>query len=139
MSFNSSEYAWSDLQIVMLGRKVIGARGIEYKASQEKEAIYASGNAPRGIGRGNKSYEGTLTVLQSELQALEVAAGKGNDILDLRNITITVAYAPTDGGQISTDILEFVEFTESSKSMKQNDKFMEIAIPFKCLNINKNV
>jgi hypothetical protein len=138
-TFNSAEYGWADVEIFMLGRKLVGARGLKYKPSQEKDVIYAAGNEPRGIGRGNKKYEGTLTLLQSEVQALEQAAGQGNDIMDLRNINITVAYAPKDGGVISTDIIEFVEFTESEKGLMQGDKFGEIALPFIALGIKKNV
>ncbi len=138
-SFNTEEYAWADVEIFMLGRKVTGARGLKYKISQEKEPIYAAGDEPRGIGRGNKSYEGTLTLLMSELNALERAAGKGNDITDLRNLSITVAYVPKTGGVITTDIIEYLEFTESEKGLEQGDKYGEVSLPFIALGIKKNV
>ena len=137
--FNSEEYGWVDVEIFLLGKRVAGARGISYDVEQEKEAIYASGNNPRGIGRGNKSYSGELVVLQSELQALENAAGAGNDIIDLRNMSLTVAYAPKEGGVISTDIITNMEFTKSSKGLKQNDKFSEHTLPFIALGIQKGV
>ena len=54
---------------------VTGLRGISYSEAQEKEALYAKGNKPHGIQRGNKSYTGSVRILQSELLALQAAAG----------------------------------------------------------------
>ena len=63
--FNSKEYAWIDVNVVMLGKPVTGLRGIEYKSKRQKEALYATGKKARGIQLGKKEYEGTITVLQS--------------------------------------------------------------------------
>lgn len=139
MEFDSAEYSWVDIELFMLGRKVTGLRGIKYKSSQEKELVHASGNEARTIGRGNIKCEGSIKLLQSEVQALEAAAGKGKDVYHLRRLTIVVAYAPKDGGQISTDIIENAEFTESEKGMDQGAKFGEISLPFLALGIKKNV
>ena len=68
--FNSREYAWVDVNVVMLGREVVGLRGIEYKSKRQKEALFASGRKARSIQKGKKEYEGTITLLQSELIAL---------------------------------------------------------------------
>lgn len=139
MAFNSKEYEWNNLELVMLGRPVTGIRGVTYKASQEKEVIYARGNKPRAIQKGNKSFEGKLSLLQSELEALLVAAGKGKDITDIPAFDVVVAYAPGNGGVIVTDIIKNIEFTESEKALKQGDKFMEIELPFIALDIEYNV
>ena len=45
--FNSREYAWVDVNVVMLGREVVGLRGIEYKSKRQKEALFASGRKAR--------------------------------------------------------------------------------------------
>lgn len=137
--FNSKEYSWSNIEIVMLGRPVTGIRGVTYKASQEKEVIYGRGNKPRAIQHGNKSYEGTLSILQSELEALLVAAGKGKDLTDIPAFDIVVAYVPNTPGEIITDIVKNVEFTEIEKALKQGDKFMEIELPFIALGIEYGV
>ena len=139
MAFNSREYSWSDVEIQMQGRKVVGARGVKYKTSQEKEAVYGLGNEPRTIARGNKSYDGELVVLQSELEALTRTAGDGADVVDIAAFDIVVAYAPKNGGAITTDIIQLAEFTEVEKEMKQGDKNMEITLPFIALGIKKNV
>lgn len=138
-TFSTAEYGWSDLQIFALGRVIRGVTSLKYKVSQEKEEIYAAGNEPRGFGYGNKKYEGTIELLQSEVEALELAAGPGNDITDIHDATITAAYAPKLGGKISTDVIEYVEFMEYEKGMAQNDKFAKISIPFKALKISNGV
>lgn len=38
-SFNSKEYAWIDVKLVMLGKEVTGLRGIEYKMKRQKECL----------------------------------------------------------------------------------------------------
>jgi len=137
MVINTQEYGWSDVEIVMLGKKITGARGVKFKSAQEKELIHASGNEPVGIGRGNKTYEGELILLQSELEALTNAAGTGNDIMDIPAFNIVVSYAPKTGGVLSTYIIKFAEFTEVERAMNQGDKFAEITLPFVALGIEK--
>lgn len=130
--FNSREYEWADVNVVIGGRIITGIRSVKYKESKEKEVLYGKGNKPQGIQHGNYSYDGEVTILQSELQALETAAkaaGVGS-ILEL-SMEIVVSYVdPGKGGVISTDILHGAEFTESEKGLAQGAKFMEITLPF---------
>jgi len=138
--FNSKQYNWADVEIWLLGKKIAGARGIKYKISQEKEVIYGAGNQPMGIGKGNKSYEGEITLLQSEVEALTlsaIAAG-GDDITDLSEMNVIINYAPKNGA-LTIDILQNVAFTEMEKGMNQNDKFAEISLPFIALGIKKGL
>ena len=133
MSFNSREYEWSDVAVVIAGRMVTGIRGISYTSSQEKEALYAKGNRPHSIQRGNKSYSGSIRLLQSELDALEAAAR--GDVLDV-SFNLIVSYGnPLKGDVITTDILMGCEITEVPKSINQADKFMEIELPLIILDI----
>jgi hypothetical protein len=138
-TYNSAEYSWCDIELVLQGRKITGLRGISYKTSQEKEHIFGAGSEPVAIGRGNKKYEGEITLLQSEYEALVRAAGRGKDVTDLRGMDIVIAYVPQDGGQIVTDIVKYAEFTESEKGWKQGDKYIEVKLPFLALGIEKNV
>ena len=134
--FDSKEYEWADVTVVMAGRDVTGIRGVSYTAAQEKEALYAKGNKPHGIQRGNKSYEGSIRILQSELDALNEAAG--GDVLDV-NFNIIVAYGnPSKGDVIRTDLLSGVEITSVPKGLNQNDKFMEIELPLVMLDVIEN-
>ncbi len=137
--FNSYEYSYSNLDVFLRGRSVAGLRGIKYKASQDKEVIHARGNEPHSIQRGNKSYEGEITIVQSELEALIREAGKGKDVTDLRALSFIVTYRPEEGLQLVTDEIQFAEIKEFEKGMKQGDKFMEITLPFIALKINFNI
>lgn len=126
--FNSREYEWSDVNVVAAGRPVTGIRGVKYSSKQEKEVLHAKGNKPHSIQRGNKTYDGELTVTQSEYEALRAAGG--GDILDI-SIDIVVAYGnPSKGDVITTDQLMGVEFTEDNTEWKQGDKFQEKSLPF---------
>jgi hypothetical protein len=125
---NTREYEWSDVTVVLAGRPVTGIRGVKYSAKQEKELLHAKGNKPHSIQRGNKTYDGEITLLQSEYEALKQACG--GDILDA-SLDIIASYGnPSQGDVITTDALLGVEFTEDNTEWKQGDKFQEKALPF---------
>ena len=131
--FDTREYEWADVTVVIAGRDITGIRGVSYTKSQEKEALYAKGNKPHGIQRGNKTYEGSIRILQSELDALNLMAG--GDVLDI-NFNIVVSYGnPSRGDVVKTDLLVGAEFTSAPKSLNQNDKFMEIELPIVMLDV----
>lgn len=125
---NTREYEWADVSVVMAGRMVTGLRGVKYSAKQEKELLHAKGNKPHSIQRGNKTYDGEITLLQSEYEALKQACG--GDILD-SSLDIVASYGnPSAGDVITTDILVGVEFTEDNTEWKQGDKYQEKTLPF---------
>lgn len=129
---NTREYEWADITVVLAGRPVTGLRGVKYSSKQEKELLFAKGNKPYSVQRGNKSYEGEVTLLQSEYEALKQACG--GDILDA-SMDMVVSYGnPSAGDTITTDMLIGVEFTEDSTEWKQGDKFEEKSMPFICLD-----
>lgn len=136
MQFNTREYEWADVSVVVAGRMVTGIRGVSYTSSQEKEALYGKGNKPHAIQRGNKAYSGSIKLLQSELEALERAAG--GDALDA-SFNIVVAYGnPSKGDVITTDLMKGCEITEIPKGLSQNDKFMEVELPIVMLDVIRN-
>lgn len=133
--FNSREYEWADVSVVAAGRMIAGIRGVSYTSSQEKEALYGKGNKPHSIQRGNKTFSGSIRLLQSELEALELAAG--GDALNI-SFNIIVAYGnPLKGDVITTDLLVGCEITEIPKGLNQNDKFMEIELPLVMLDVKR--
>ena len=111
--FNSREYEWADITVVMGGRNITGLRGIKYNIKREKELLHAKGNKPHSVQRGNYDYSGEISLVQSEYLALREAA---------------------KGDAMTTDILIGVEFTEDNTEWKQGDKNLEKAIPFIFLN-----
>lgn len=135
--FNSREYEFADLTVFMGNRDVTGLRGIKYTIKQEKELLYGKGNKPLSIQKGNKSGEGEITLTQSELLALETAAG--GSILDLETKVVVNYGNPSKGDVVATDELIGVQFTEEAKELKQGDKFMECTLPFVFLDKRKIV
>ena len=134
--FNSKEYEWSSISVVMAGRMVTGIRAIRYTKKQEKEALYAKGDRPHSIQRGNKSYDTSVTLLQSELEAIETAAG--GDVLDA-SFDIIVSYGnPLKGDVVHTDLIRGCELTEVPKGMSQGDRFAEHELPGIALDIVNN-
>jgi hypothetical protein len=136
---NGNEYSWEDLQVVMLGRPLLGITGIEYKEEQTKTNIYGRGNKPVARTRGNKTYSGSLVILQSEYEALQATAGEGKSLNDLPRFDITVAYAAASGGVITTDVLRNVEFTDLTKALNQGDANMNVSLPLIIGSIDYNV
>lgn len=133
---DTREYEWSDITVILAGRDVKGIRGISYTSSQEKELLYGKGNKPMSIQKGNKGFSGNVRLTQSEVCALEDAAGK--DILDI-SFNVVVAYGnPSKGDAMRTDLLKGVQFTEDPKTMNQGDKMMEIELPIIMLDIVYN-
>jgi hypothetical protein len=131
------QYAWEDYKVMMGGRFVTGIRGFRYKVAQEKDPIYAEGNKPYAYGRGNKSYECEMKVLQSELEAIVLSGG--GDPTDIPPFTVVHQYVPKTGLPPVVDIIEGVEIKEVEKAMEQGAQFMEITLPCVCLNIMLNV
>ena len=126
--FNSREYEFADVTVILGGKDITGRRGVKYSVKQEKEAIYGKGNLPHSIQRGNKSYEGEISLLQSELETL-IANSPKRDLMELQFDTVVSYGNPANGDVMVTDKLIGCQFTEYNKEVKQGDKFMEVSLP----------
>jgi len=130
--FNSREYEWGDVRLILGGIEITGIRGIKYTPKQEKEVLYAKGNQGHSVQNGNFSLEGSITVTQSEMAALD-AAGNGS-LLNIRSMTAVVMHGdPTKGVPPTSETIKGISFTEGPREWKQGDKFMECEIPFLAL------
>lgn len=134
-TFDSKQYSWSEVTVVVGGRILTGIQEVEYTIKQEKSILRGRGNKGHRIVRGNKDCDGKLQVWQSEYEAMERDAPDG-DILKLEFDT-TVAYVPEDGGQTVTNICKTCEVTEVKKGIKQGDANMLIDLPFIFLDLVK--
>ena len=131
--FDSRQYEWADLTLILGGRDITGIRAVKYTEKIEREPLYAKGRNPHSIQSGNISYEGEIAMLQSEYEAL-VKAGKGS-VLSLSLDGLFGYGNPSNGDAIITNRATGIRFTEAAREMKQGDKFEEITLPFVCLNI----
>lgn len=126
--FNSREYEFADVMVIVGGKDITGLRGVKYSVKQEKELIYGKGNLPHSIQRGNKSFEGQITVLQSELETL-IANSPDQDLMELQFDTVVSYGNPSNGDVMITDKLIGCQITGYDKELKQGDKFMEVNLP----------
>lgn len=127
--FNSREYEWNDLSLVVGGRNLTGFRAIKYVPKQEKDLYYGKGNLPQTIQKGNKGYSGEMTLFQSEYETLRVTT-KSRSVLDIQLDAVVCYGNPSEGDVMTTDYLQGIQFTEEPKGMNQGDKQMEVTLPF---------
>lgn len=137
MAFNSRQYEWADLTLILGGRDVTGIQAIKYSEKIEREAIFAKGRDAHSIQSGNSTVEGEITVLQSEYEAL-VKSG-GGSVLSLSLDGLFAYGNPMNGDAIITDRVLGIRFTEAPKEFKQGDKFMPITLPFIALRVQNQV
>jgi len=138
MAFNTKQYAWSDVRVVLLGRELTGIQGISYGVDRDKEAVYGRGSDPLSIQSGNKSYEGKITLLQSELEALEAAVQAVNPLYDLTDVAFDIVVSYGNGANSTTDIVLSAEISKYEKGLEQEDKFMKVDLDFMALGIKRN-
>ena len=134
--FDSRQYEWNDLTFVLGGKDIVGFRGLKYSRKQEKELLHGKGDEPLSIQKGNITYEGEVTLLQSELETLRLVSKTGS-VLDLQLDAVACYGNPSNGDVMITDVLQGIQFTEEPKEFKQGDKNMEITLPFIFLRLKK--
>lgn len=135
--FNSREYEWADLTLILGGRDITGIRAIKYTEKIEQEVLYAKGRYGYSIQRGNIAYEGEIKLLRSEYDAL-VKAGKGS-VLGLCLDALVCYGNPSLGDVLTTDRIETIRFGEATQEFNQGDKFQEISLPFLALKVVNQV
>lgn len=135
---NNKEYAWGDITVVILGRPIIGITGIEYTSKKVKEQRYGSGRDVKSIQHGRWEPGGTITLMQSEVIAMNKAAKQGGyrNVLDIE-VDIIVSYV-SDDGIVSVDKIVGASFSELPKGMKEGDLQSEHAMPFVALDIEQD-
>lgn len=133
---NGNEYAFEDVTGIWFGRPIIGIQGVEYTSKKEHVNIKGWRNKPVAKGRGGEDFEGRLTILQSEFEALQrqIPGSKATQL----DFDLVVSYAPM-GGVPTTDILKSCRITEVKKGIKTDDKNMVVELPLVIFDIDYNV
>jgi hypothetical protein len=137
MAFNSKQYGFSDVRVIVLGREIEGFRGVSYKVSVEKEHLHGRGKKPLSIQSGTETVEGELMLLQSEVTALIATIKSVDPKMKLTDVSFDIVVTYGDGTTATTDIVRSCEFTEYEKGLENGDKFMEVSLPFLALDIDE--
>lgn len=136
MGFNSEEYAWKDMQVVMAGRPVTGITGVSYTTERNLEYNYGAGDRPHSVQKGNKSYPGEITLNQSEAEALiRSAKAQGADDLTDISFDVVVNYAKSVTDPQVTDILRGCHISSLPKGWQQGDTKMTVTLAMMILKI----
>lgn len=140
MAFNSDLYAWKDMSIVLDGRTVTGVQAVKYKVSSDDAPVFGAGKKALAIMSGNESVEGSITLLQPELELLQAAAQAARPGAKFTDFYHELVCSYENGfGKAVTDVIKYVKFTEFEKGMEQNDKEMPVEISFLALDVEYNV
>lgn len=141
-AFNSDEYAWRDMKVVMAGRPITGIRGLKFKTTRTTTDIHASGDDAHSRTKGNKGRIGEVKLLQSEIEALLEGAqqdfGSNADLTDI-TFDIVAAFAKSPTSRIKTHLLQTCDITEFEMGMEQNDPNMEVTLPIMIGRVKYNV
>lgn len=137
--FNSIEYAWKDIEVVMLGRPLARILEIEYTIDSEKKPIYGRGKKALGIQSGNEKAAGSITIGQSELEALIKKAKKIHPTIKITDLSFDVNIGYLAATEIIRDRVIGFTITNLPKSMKQGDTDMQVKLPFLALDIDYDI
>lgn len=140
MPFNTSECAWHNTSMKLLGRTITGLRGFSFKKGVEKEHLYAAGKNPIDIQSGNVKPEGSIKLLKYEYDLLQDAAQKAgfDDITEVPHtaITITCSFKKNATDPIRIMEAQGVSFNEWEVAQEQNAKMTEVNLPFLAMKVN---
>jgi hypothetical protein len=91
---NGREHDWSDVKIYILGVPVADVKEINYRERREAELQYSTGAQPYGIGYGNYSAEGDITLNFEEYRKFAAPAlALGRSVFDYAPFPIIIAFA----------------------------------------------
>lgn len=139
INITSSECAWANFEVRVLGRTIKGLRGFSLKKTVEKEHLYGSGNQPLDIMTGNEKNEGSIKLLGFEVDALNKAAFLAGyfDITQVPHeaVVISISYKKYLADPIKTYTVVGVSFTEMGIDLEQNAKHREVTLPFIAMDI----
>ncbi len=145
-STKTQQFAWKELTLLLDGRPMIELTDIEYKPNKVLEEIFGAGENPQFIGEGNKTYTGSLEVLQSGYEALVTEAKKrgGNDVTDLE-LEAIISYVPLnkDAATVAmktiVDMVSGIKFESGGKKFSQGNTHIKVALPFKALRVKPQI
>lgn len=128
MVIDSRLYSWSECEIRLNGLFLTAVTSVRWDDSQEKDYVYGKGTVPLAIKSGNRRVEGSVTLLQSDLERLQDLSPTGK-VVDFEGVSLQVAFINV-GGQIVRYSIVGVNFTNAPMALNQNDKFMQVELPF---------
>jgi hypothetical protein len=123
------EYDFEDIKIKLFDKEPIGITGIKYGHKQEAKFQHGMGKHAISYTKGKYEATGELSLLQSELEALQRTLPKGKSLTDIPPFDITVSYAMEGDANTTTDTLKSCIITGLDKELKTGGEAMEVKLP----------
>lgn len=139
MPFNSTEYAWCDMTVTAMGKTFERIMEIEYDVEVDLKQIYGRGKKVKGIQDGNEKPTGSITLGQSEVEAMIRKAQETNPTAKATDISFDIQIHYLKGVDLVKDKIVGARFTKNPKTWKQGDSDMQIKLPFLAMDIIYNV
>lgn len=130
---NGTQPAWGDIVVSIGGVPITGITGIEYDDQQEMSNIYGAGRLPVGRAKGRITATAKITLLQSEVQAIQAQSRNGR-LQDIAPFDIVVSYLP-DNGVIKTDKIRNVQFLKNAVKWNEGDTSQPVELDLICSHI----
>lgn len=91
---NGHEHDWSDIKIYLSGIPVSDIKEINYRKRRDAELQHGSGSKPYGVGYGNQTVEGDMTLVLEEYNKFSnPARALGKSVMDYAPFPIIIAFA----------------------------------------------
>jgi hypothetical protein len=139
MAFNSAEFAWKDLSVTAMGRTFERIMEVEYDVEVDLKYIYGRGAKVKGIQDGREKPQGSLTLGQSEVEAMIRTAQTTNKNAKLTDIVFDIQIHYFNGVELVKDKVVQARFTKQPKSFKEGDSDMQVKLPFMMKDVLYNV
>lgn len=112
---------------------ITGVMGLKYTETNNKEAVYGIGNQPIGFSISNYEYDGEITLLLSEVQALQlVAVAQGDSAGSITSILpfeIFIIIDKIGSTSIQKNILNNCVFQSNGIELSQGEGVITVTIP----------
>ena len=117
---------WNRVKMIFGNRPFEGIMEIVYEESQDIEGVKGAGAYDVGIGEGDISTSGSVTLFFEEYIQILRSLPPGKKFTDMAAMPVPVAYKLTDG-TVYTDVLKNVRFkTNTGVNVKRGDKVIGI-------------
>ena len=83
---------WEDCTVTYAGQTIYGIVSFSLSEERNRDPYFGAGSTPRGNLKGRKTFNVSITLLQSSFEDLMILAGPGKTLTDL-TFDITIVYA----------------------------------------------
>lgn len=134
MAFDSTEWAWRDMEMYLNGQRIGKVARMTSKTIRESEHLHGAGDEPFDINPGNKTYGGEMELYGTVIANMNRAAiAAGYDDLTDVPWTVTVIFKPTATEPQQKLTVPNVRFDEFEDGGSNNDKSFRKVLPYKSL------